>query len=101
MCNIDQIILSLQFQDITKQEIDATGIPLQQISHLAQDMVNKLTSMLRLDATEMDEPRRTPTLSAEPKAPAAPVHTPEPAPSHSPTAEESTEGAAPKDVLFF
>jgi methyl-accepting chemotaxis protein len=41
--NIDHIILSLQFQDITKQEIEAAVIPIRQISHLAEEMVSKLS----------------------------------------------------------
>ena len=40
--NIDHIILSLQFQDITKQEIEAAVIPIRQISNLAEEMVSKL-----------------------------------------------------------
>lgn len=41
--NIDQIILSLQFQDITRQEMEAAVIPIRQISNLAEEMVSKLT----------------------------------------------------------
>lgn len=37
--NIDQIILSLQFQDITRQQIEAAVVPLRQISTLAEEMV--------------------------------------------------------------
>lgn len=40
--NIDQIILSLQFQDITKQEIEAAVLPLSQIRDLAGQMVSRL-----------------------------------------------------------
>ena len=40
--NIDQIILSLQFQDITRQEIEAAVVPIKQISNLAEEMVAKL-----------------------------------------------------------
>ena len=40
--NIDHIILSLQFQDITKQEIEAAVIPIRQISTLAEEMVLRL-----------------------------------------------------------
>jgi methyl-accepting chemotaxis protein len=46
--NIDQIILSLQFQDITRQEIEAAVVPIRQISNLAEEMVTKL-SMLSSD----------------------------------------------------
>ncbi len=41
--NIDQIILSLQFQDITRQEIEAAIVPIRQISSLADEMVTKLS----------------------------------------------------------
>jgi methyl-accepting chemotaxis protein len=47
--NIDQIILSLQFQDITRQEIEAAVVPIRQISNLAEEMVTKL-SMLSTDS---------------------------------------------------
>ncbi len=47
--NIDHIILSLQFQDITRQEIEAAVVPIKQISSLAEEMVMKLTSV-RSDA---------------------------------------------------
>ncbi len=40
--NIDQIILSLQFQDITRQEMEAATVPIRQISNLAEEMVTKL-----------------------------------------------------------
>jgi methyl-accepting chemotaxis protein len=39
--NIDQIILSLQFQDITKQEIEAAVVPIKQIGRLAEEMISK------------------------------------------------------------
>lgn len=48
--NIDQIILSLQFQDITKQEIDAAIVPLNQISNLVGEMVTKLASTKNLES---------------------------------------------------
>ncbi len=40
--NIDHIILSLQFQDITRQEIEAAAIPIRQISSLAEEMVARM-----------------------------------------------------------
>ena len=40
--NIDQIILSLQFQDITRQEIEAAVIPITRISNLAEEMLTKM-----------------------------------------------------------
>ncbi len=114
--NIDQIILSLQFQDITKQEIDAVGIPLQRISNLATDMIHKLTSMLGISqprnhqspssSSMGDEFPRTeekvapsPTLSSPKKE--SPLFD-----SGNNKGSESGGGAAevtaaPKDVLFF
>ena len=41
--NIDQIVLSLQFQDITRQEIQAAVSPLKQIGGLAEEMVTRAT----------------------------------------------------------
>jgi methyl-accepting chemotaxis protein len=40
--NIDHIILSLQFQDITRQQIEAAVIPIRQISSLAEEMVSRI-----------------------------------------------------------
>lgn len=39
--NIDQIIMGLQFQDITRKEIEAAGVPLKHIGMLAEDMVTR------------------------------------------------------------
>jgi methyl-accepting chemotaxis protein len=39
--NIDQIILSLQFQDITKQEIEAAVVPIRQIGRMSEEMISK------------------------------------------------------------
>jgi methyl-accepting chemotaxis protein len=40
--NIDQIIMSLQFQDVTRQEIAAAMAPLKQIGTYSEDMVVRL-----------------------------------------------------------
>lgn len=82
--NIDHIILSLQFQDITKQEIEAAVIPIRQISNLAEEMVSKLSAVRGDNSfgkiavgqssfpTEMPAP--TPELrSVEPPRPAVPT----------------------------
>lgn len=45
--NIDQIIMSLQFQDVTRQEIEAAMSPLRQIGSIAEDIV------VRVDASGM------------------------------------------------
>jgi len=50
--NIDQIILSLQFQDITKQEIEAAVVPISQIGSLAEQMVGKLSHIDRQKAVK-------------------------------------------------
>jgi hypothetical protein len=42
--NIDQIIMSLQFQDVTRQAIDAAMTPLRQIGSYADDMVVRVDS---------------------------------------------------------
>lgn len=107
--NIDQIILSLQFQDITKQEIEAANIPLNQIEGLATDMVQKLNSLLQPESGQASpsplhvvseaSPKSTytatvPAAAPEPAAPvitqAAPAAAPEPAPA----APAPTESAA-------
>jgi cell division septation protein DedD len=46
--NIDQIIMSLQFQDVTRQEIEAALSPLKQIGSFADDVV------VRLDAAGLN-----------------------------------------------
>lgn len=40
--NIDQIILSLQFQDITRQEIEAAMTPIREISQMIEEMIGRL-----------------------------------------------------------
>lgn len=122
--NIDQIILSLQFQDITRQEIEAASVPLTQIENLTNEMVIKLNKIV-------DHPERTrenvshiapvteskPTQEAtapstksaepvqEPQA-ATPVEQADPPTTsiqNEPEAKEddAVEKAGPKDVLFF
>lgn len=71
--NIDQIIMSLQFQDITRKEIEAAGLPLTQIGNLAEDMVSKLTHVVgsRSYASQAPTPPSTnrPTLAKSVQAP--------------------------------
>ena len=43
--NIDQIILSLQFQDITRKEIETAMTPIQMIGNLADEMVTKVDAV--------------------------------------------------------
>ncbi|MEZ4741518.1 MAG: methyl-accepting chemotaxis protein [Bdellovibrionota bacterium] len=53
--NIDEIILSLQFQDITKQEIEAAVLPLTQIRDLAGEMISKIKIESSKQETIKDE----------------------------------------------
>lgn len=43
--NIDGIILSLQFQDITRQEIEAVMQPIERIVEISEEMLSKLNSI--------------------------------------------------------
>jgi methyl-accepting chemotaxis protein len=43
--NIDQIILSLQFQDLTRQQIEAAVAPIQMIGTLAEEMISRVGSL--------------------------------------------------------
>lgn len=96
--NIDQIILSLQFQDITRQEIEAAVVPIKQISGLAEEMVAKLTSLstdairhhpLKVAVNSDVEPSRT--------APAAKPATA----GQSVKPEPAAVKRKPSDALFF
>jgi len=66
--NIDQIILSLQFQDITKQEIEAAVMPLTQIRELAGEMVVKINSK---DALEVENSGNRMTTAVKNETPSA------------------------------
>lgn len=113
--NIDQIILSLQFQDITKQEIDATGIPLQQIESLTSEMVTRLISLrggefhgqgpsdqkLAIELHEKQPPKAASTIENEVKETPIPTAVAPEAVSKKDSNPAALEGAAPKDVLFF
>ena len=67
--NIDQIILSLQFQDITKQEIETAMSPLKQIGNLAEEMATKLkyVSGGGEGGGSTSAPQPTPTIAAKPE----------------------------------
>jgi methyl-accepting chemotaxis protein len=127
--NIDQIILSLQFQDITKQEIESAVLPLIQIRDLAGQMVNGGKSGGSRIATSAATPSKVAAshaktsgvvapLKAVPAAEKAPegglfeATQPVPAPVSRPTpptpptppakTEEAKESSAQSgDVLFF
>jgi hypothetical protein len=119
--SIDQIIMSLQFQDVTRQEIDGAMSPLRQIGALAEDMI------VRIDQTQVakravgggfsggggggpapaqpvraapaPEPKPSPVaLVVENKASPPPV-VKEKAPA--PAAEEPASDVSAGDILFF
>jgi methyl-accepting chemotaxis protein len=127
--NIDQIVMSLQFQDITRQEIQGAVNPLKQIGGLAQEMVTRTSlrhhgaarltvtnggaakSSAPLASTPASAPA-TPASSAPvsadakkpgmpfaPVAPVAPVASP--APAVAAPESEDTKAAASGDVLMF
>ncbi len=110
--NIDQIILSFQFQDITRQEIETALSPIKQIGTLADDMIT------RLEIVHRDGNRETITRPAKTSKAAAPTAAKkgesaktaevlEFTPPADPTAEadkkqEEQDGTANRgDVLFF
>lgn len=117
--NIDQIIMSLQFQDVTRQEIEAAMAPLKQIGSFADDVVVRLGSAGLAGKTAPSAP--TPVAAKAPaskpasapaptaKQPASVTKMPEPkkAPDVQPAEEAKKEGeeeqtsAAAGDVLFF
>lgn len=108
--NIDQIIMSLQFQDVTKQEIEAALSPLKQIGAFADDMVVKMAAVAggyEGLADESGKAGRTPPPAA--KAPVAKSSPVKAAPAPTPTVkagepeEKKEEGAAATagDVLIF
>ncbi|SMF69630.1 methyl-accepting chemotaxis protein [Pseudobacteriovorax antillogorgiicola] len=69
--NIDQIILSLQFQDITRQEIEAAIVPIKRISSLAEEMVSKL-NLMGEDRQVFKQAAGAEFVRSEPATPAAP-----------------------------
>jgi methyl-accepting chemotaxis protein len=100
--NIDQIVMSLQFQDITRQEIQGAVNPLKQIGGLAQEMIS------RAGLRPAHSGPRLVSTTAAPKVAPAPVATQTPAPPaqvHAATAQsaetEESKAAASGDVLMF
>lgn len=93
--NIDQIIMSLQFQDVTRQEIEAAMAPLKQIGNIAEDMVIKMDSTVPMaglsgGGTSSGTPPKAaaprPAPAAAPAAKAAPAPKATPAPAAAPVA---------------
>ncbi|MFK7872944.1 MAG: methyl-accepting chemotaxis protein [Oligoflexales bacterium] len=114
--NIDQIITSLQFQDITRQEIESVIRPLGQINEFADDLVDKLRGLKSDGASAPTSPSSEERVASAPNPPPAePVKTDTPSPEtvkvEAPTPAEAAapppaeadadEAAAPKEVLFF
>ena len=110
--SIDQIIMSLQFQDVTRQQIDGAMSPLRQIGALAEDMI------VRIDQSQGSRsfaaaggpavPKAVPppvaksspvTLVTEAKAPAPPPKAAAPVPAE--VADEPGADASAGEVLFF
>lgn len=54
--NIDQIILSLQFQDVTRQEIEGALTPLKNIGSIADDLVNRSDAARNTHTQSSDSP---------------------------------------------
>lgn len=113
--NIDQIIMSLQFQDVTRQEIETAMAPLKQIGSYADDVVVRLGAA---GLTGGAKPTATTAAKAAPAKPApAPANKPatvtkmadaKKAPEAAKTAEEAKKegeedgsGVAAGEVLFF
>lgn len=93
--NIDQIILSLQFQDITKQQIDQALRPLDRIKSCTMGLIEKLgrdhAAALAASSSVSQGPVRTPSSPAMPTA-VAPA-------AASPTS--SGGNVARGDIAFF
>ncbi len=71
--NIDQIIMSLQFQDVTRQEIETAMAPLKQIGSYADDVVVRLSAagLAGGPKSTATTPILTSTKAAPAKAPAS------------------------------
>lgn len=104
--NIDQIIMSLQFQDVARQEIEGAMAPLKQIGSVAEDMAVKLTTLsvggelpsygakVRAMSTRSGVPKTGESNKSS-------SNTAGPAPDPVVADETPSQGAAAGDVLFF
>ena len=113
--SIDQIILSLQFQDITRQEIEAAVIPIKRISGLAEEMVTKMSLLHNSSAGQpVQEYKKAAGDGIEPMAPsvqsgsaASPSKSsgsssgPMDTPTAAPAAKEPASVSKSGDVLEF
>ncbi len=93
--NIDHIILSLQFQDITRQQIEAAVVPIRQISSLAEEMVSRIEgNHHKIAVGQNSMPYSAP---AAPRTELKAVETPKPASVMS----ASAKMASASEVLIF
>ena len=71
--NIDQIVLSLQFQDITRQQIESAIAPLKQIGSMADEIVTRMRYGNRSEDAGGSKARLTvaPATKSEPAPPVA------------------------------
>lgn len=121
--NIDQIVLSLQFQDITRAEILGAVNPLKQIGGMAHEMVSRAGLKVNADnlkkmTTTMAQTKPAAETSAAPvfaapvtaavasapapvAAPASNAASPVVASTQAADAEAETKSASHGDVLFF
>lgn len=111
--NIDQIVLSLQFQDITRAEIQGAVNPLKQIGVMANDMVTRAGLKITADgvkramttnsakpAEAIAQTSPVPVQQAAPVIPPAPIPQ-APAAADSSAPAEDQKAASGGDVLFF
>ncbi len=99
--NIDQIVLSLQFQDITRQQIQTAVNPLKQIGGLAEEMIT------RVGTRNSDPPSSKITTLRKHQSPPAPAVMSEENLSHTPKEDvpavesDDLKTAVGGDVLMF
>jgi methyl-accepting chemotaxis protein len=100
--NIDQIILSLQFQDMTRKEVESATRPLAQIGHLSEELLNRIGGMHRHSVENV--PASPASAQESIVVPKAEIRVPAPQPrAEVPKKVESAPAAGKKvaDVLLF
>jgi methyl-accepting chemotaxis protein len=60
--NIDQIILSLQFQDVTRQEIEGALTPLKNIGTIADNLIHKSDGLPEVPNASIQSPSLSPAI---------------------------------------
>lgn len=93
--HIDQIILSLQFQDITKQQIDHALSPLERIKLNTEELLHKTTGVTPTLTSGRGNKVTTPTAGSSGSGGAAPTK------SAPPQAEKVNDSLDKNDVVFF